>query len=213
MPRVLAVNVARARSFMVGERKFRSAILKSPIDGRVVLRRLGFDGDQQADRRFHGGPEKALYLYDAGAYDFWRKALRSAELPPGTFGENLTVEGFQHGLEQELHAGDVLAIGAAKVQLTSPRQPCWKLETRMGLPGFAKAFLESGRLGSYARVLEEGELGAGDEVRVEDRSASSATLQDLIRALYFEDRDAAARVLVDAKLDPAMRRRVEHRLR
>ena len=209
MAAVVAVNVAKAQTFTVGEKKIRSAILKAPVDGRVLLRTLGLEGDQQADRRYHGGPEKAVYLYSAEHYPFWQRALKSdASLPPGTFGENLTIGGFERGLEQELRVGDVLEIGGARVQLTTPRQPCWKLETRMGLAGFSKAFLESGRIGSYARVLEEGEVGAGDELRVVRRSPAAAPFADLIRALYFEDRDASTRVLADPALEEGMRARL-----
>lgn len=208
MPHLVAVNVANVQSFTVGERKFRSAILKAPVEGRVLLRELGLDGDHQADHRFHGGPEKAVYLYSFEHYAFWQKALKLDAMPPGTLGENLTIGGFEKDLEHDLHVGDVLAIGGALVQLTTPRQPCWKLETRMGLSGFAKAFLESGRIGMYARVSREGGVAAGDAVSVERRSARSATVRDLLLALYFEDDTAAQRVLDDDELEPRMRRRL-----
>jgi MOSC domain-containing protein YiiM len=191
VPHVVSVNVSGVRSFTVPkegtkdgrEKTFRSGILKAPVAGRVKLLRLGLEGDRQADRRVHGGPEKAVYLYGAEHLAFWEKALRSP-IPPGTLGENLTIGGFERGLEQELHAGDELRIGTARVQLTTPRQPCWKLEARMGLPGFIKAFAESGRIGVYARVLEEGEVGAGDEVTVVARAPDSPTLAEFIRARF-----------------------------
>ncbi len=215
MPSLASINVGRAQSFDLGERKLRSAILKSPIAGRVELQPLGVAGDQQADRRFHGGPEKAVYLYALEHYPFWQSALKCVALPPGTFGENLTIEGWPD-LEGELHVGDELAIGdpqhGARVQLTTPRQPCWKLEARMGLPGFAKAFLESGRIGIYARVSRPGAIGVGDAVAVVTRSPQSATVRDLIAALHLEDRAAAQRVLADDALDAALRRKVEWRL-
>lgn len=209
MLHVVSVNVGRVAAFESGGRRFRSAILKAPVEGRRTLTRLGIEGDEQADRRFHGGPEKAVYLYGAEHYSFWEKALRRGPLPPGTLGENLTIGGFARGLEQELRVGDVLRIGEARVQLTTPRQPCWKLETRMGLPGFARAFLESGRIGTYARVLEEGSVGARDDVQVLDRSPRAATVADLIRALYFRDPVAAERLLADGGLDPRLRAKVE----
>lgn len=188
----------------------RSAILKAPVEGRVALRELGVAGDEQADRRFHGGPEKAVLLYALEHYAFWRGALKGVALPPGTFGENLTLEGFAD-LEAELRVGDVLRIGsgegAAVIRLTAPRQPCWKLEARMGLPGFARAYLESGRIGTYARVEQPGVIAAGDAVEVIARSPAAATLHDLNRALYFEDAAAAARVLADPALpEPLLRR-------
>jgi MOSC domain-containing protein YiiM len=208
MATLVSVNVGRAQAFTVGERKFRSAILKAPAEGRVMLGELGLEGDQQSDHRYHGGPMKAVYLYSAEHYAFWAHALKSDALPPGTLGENLTIGGLDGGLEQALHVGDVLQVGGARVQLTTPRQPCWKLETRMGLPGFAKAFLESGRIGMYARVVQEGEVAAGDDVSVFERAPKSATIADLIRALYFEDGAAAERVLADPRLAPELRRRL-----
>ena len=213
--RLESVNVARAKTFEVatavaGEtRKFRSAILKAPVAGPVMLRTLGLEGDQQSDRRYHGGPEKAVLLYDAAAYPFWREALKSEPLPPGTFGENLTLGGFATTLEQELHVGDTLRLGdTATIQLTTPRQPCWKLETRMGLPGFAKSYLESGRLGMYARVVEEGEVAAGAAVSVISRSPGAQPISDLIRALYFKDAAARKRVIGDDALEEGLRRRL-----
>lgn len=211
-----AVNVGRARSFDAGGRKFRSAILKGAVAGRVALGVEGLAGDQQSDRRFHGGPDKAVYLYGAEHYAFWQRALRCDPWPPGTLGENLTVAGTAD-LEAELHVGDVLQIGSgadvATIELTTPRQPCWKLETRIGLAGFAKAFLESRRMGSYARVLAPGVIGAGDPVRVVARRPQAATLRDLIGALYLADRAAATRVLADPDLPPQLRRKAERGVR
>lgn len=207
-----SVNIGRTQSFEVDGKKFRSAILKSSIGGRVALGAEGVAGDQQADHRFHGGPEKAVYLYALEHYDFWQRALRCTSLPPGTLGENLTFAGFAD-LEGELHVGDTLELGtgdaAATIQLTIPRQPCWKLEARMGLKGFAKAFLESGRMGSYARVVRAGTIGAGDRVAVVERRPRSAPLRDLLRALYLGDDGARARVLADPELAPGLRRKVE----
>jgi MOSC domain-containing protein YiiM len=212
--RLASINVGRAQRFEGdGDGKaFRSAILKGPVAGRVALGEEGVAGDVQADRRYHGGPDKAIYLYALEHLAFWQKALRCEPLPPGTLGENLTIEGWGD-LEGTLHVGDTLAIGdgdaAAAIQLTTPRQPCWKLERRMGLPGFAKAFLESRRIGSYARVVKPGAIAAGDPIRVVVRSPRAATLRDLIDAWHFRDRDARARVLADDALHPALRRRFE----
>lgn len=214
--RLLAVNVGRARTHEVDGRKFRSAILKAPVEGGVAIGPDGVDGDRQADTRVHGGPNKAVYLYSAEHYAAWQRALKSVVLPPGTFGENLTLDGAAD-LERELHVGDVLRVGAgesaALLKLTTPRQPCWKLEARMGLKGFARAFLESRRMGSYARVVAPGRAAAGDPVEVVERSARAATLRDLIDALYFGDANARERVLADEALDESLRRKIERAAR
>jgi MOSC domain-containing protein YiiM len=211
---VASVNVAAVQTFEVGGKKLRSAILKAPVAGRVMVRTLGVDGDQQADHRFHGGPEKALYLYGAEHYDFWRTRIRGETLarlgglPFGIFGENLTITGLGD-LEAQLHVGDVLRIGCAVVELTVPRQPCWKLETRFGIPEFARAFLGSGRIGSYASVRSEGLVGAGDEVAVVERRPDAIPLAELILALYFRDDAAKARALASTDLPAKLRRRIE----
>ena len=214
MATVASVNVSEVQTFEVGGKRIRSAILKAPVSGRVMVRTLGVDGDQQADHRFHGGPEKALYLYGAEHYDFWRTRIRGETLarlgglPFGIFGENLTIAGLGD-LEAKLHVGDVLRAGDAVVELTVPRQPCWKLETRFGIPEFARAFLGSGRIGSYARVRSEGLVGAGDEVTVVERQPDSIPLADLILALYFRDEAAKGRALASASLPAKLRRRIE----
>jgi MOSC domain-containing protein YiiM len=211
--RLASINVGRAQRFEGdgGGKAFRSAILKGAVAGQVALGEEGVAGDVQADRRYHGGPDKAVYLYALEHLAFWQRALRCDPLPPGTLGENLTIEGWSD-LEGTLHVGDTLAIGEgdapAAIQLTTPRQPCWKLERRMGLPGFAKAFLESRRIGSYARVVRPGPIAAGDPIRVLTRSPNSATLRDLIDAWHFRDRAARTRVLADESLDPSLRRRL-----
>lgn len=214
MTTVASVNVSAVQTFEVAGKRMRSAILKAPVAGRVMARTLGLDGDQQADHRFHGGPEKALYLYGAEHYDFWRSRIRGetlerlGRLPYGIFGENLTIAGLGD-LESNLHVGDVLKVGDAVVELTVPRQPCWKLETRFGIPEFARAFLGSGRIGSYARVRSEGLVGAGDEVAVLERQGDAIPLADLILALYFRDDEAKVRALASGSLPEKLRRRIE----
>jgi len=208
-----SVNVSPIRTFEVGGRTIRSGILKAPVAGRVMVRALGVDGDAQADRRFHGGTEKAVYVYGAEHYDFWRSRIRGETLarlgglPFGTFGENLTIAGLD-ALESQLHVGDVLDVGDARIELTDPRQPCWKLETRLAIPDFTRAFLGSGRVGCYARVVREGLAGAGDEVRVAERAPDSIALADLILALYFRDAAAQARALASKSLPERLRKRV-----
>jgi len=211
---VASVNVSRVRTFAAGGKRIRSGILKQTVAGRVRLHSLGLDGDAQADHRFHGGVDKAVCLYGAAHYDFWRSRIRGAtlaglmNLPFGTFGENLTLAG-PDDLESALHVGDVLRVGDAVIELTDPRQPCWKLETRLGIEGFARAFLGSGRLGCYARVRTEGVVGAGDDVRLVERAAGAISLADLILAVYLRDERAMTRALASASLPERLRRRIE----
>jgi MOSC domain-containing protein YiiM len=184
-PRLLSVNLATERSFRYRGRDVRTGIYKKPAGGRVLLRTLGLDGDFQADPSVHGGPDKAVYLYPSEHYPYFRELLKRADLSAGFFGENFTTEGL---LEDDVHTGDVLRIGTALVQVTTPRTPCYKLEAKVGSPPFIAAFLNSRRLGFYLSVIEEGDVGAGDPIHVIETVAGGPTLAGLIEDRFFVSR-------------------------
>jgi MOSC domain-containing protein YiiM len=177
---LLSIQVGRPRLVTHGGRSARTAIFKEPVLSRVRVRRLNLEGDAQADLRVHGGPDKAIYAYDLGGYEHWRRELGS-ELPFGQFGENLTVEGMP---ETEVRIGDVYRIGTAVLQVSQPRSPCSKLAMKMERPRFLKPFLASGRTGFYLRVLEEGEIGAGDSIALLSRDPESPTVEQTTRLLF-----------------------------
>ena len=180
--RLLSVNVALPRSVEHHGRTVRTAIFKEPVLFRVPVRRSNVDGDRQADLRVHGGPDKAVYAYDISGYEHWRQEL-SRELPFGQFGENLTVEGMP---ETEVSIDDVYRVGTALLQVSQPRSPCFKLALKMELPQFPRAFLTSGRTGYYLRVLEEGEIGAGDQIQLVSRDPETVTVERMTRLTYGE---------------------------
>ncbi len=159
--RVVSVNVALPETVVFGKRTFRTAILKKPVRGAIPLGRLGFEGDGQADPRYHGGPEKAVYLYPHEHYAYWADVLSRNDLSPGAFGENLTTDGL---VETALRIGDVLEIGTATVQVTRPRTPCAKLGAKFGSMTFVRTFAAAGRPGTYLRVVREGMVEAGDAI-------------------------------------------------
>ena len=161
--KLISVNVSRPKEIAARGRTVTTGIFKEAVAGRVRLGRLNLEGDGQADLRVHGGPNKAVYAYPSEHYDYWKRELGRSNLVFGQFGENLTVEGM---LESEVHLGDVFKVGSAVVQVSQPRSPCYKLGIRMGSSGFPKLFLASGRPGFYLRVLEEGEVGAGDPIEL-----------------------------------------------
>ncbi len=154
---VISVNVGLPRQVLWKGRTVTTGIFKEPVQGRVMVRRLNLDGDEQADLSVHGGPDKAVYFYPAEHYDAWRKDLPDWQFPLAIFGENLTTTGL---LEEGIHIGDQLRIGAAIVRVTQPRMPCYKLGLRFGRDDIIKRFLQSGRTGWYGAVIEEGEVGA-----------------------------------------------------
>jgi MOSC domain-containing protein YiiM len=159
--RLLAVSVGQPQDVEWQGKPLRTAIVKSPVSGRVAAGRLGLAGDRQADPTVHGGVDKAVYAYDRSSVDYWRHELGRSELAPGAFGENLTIAGWP---EKQVFIGDRFRIGTACFEVSQPRQPCHKLAWRFGDPAFPKRFLASQRVGFYLRVVEDGEVGAGDPI-------------------------------------------------
>jgi MOSC domain-containing protein YiiM len=150
-----------------------------------MLRTLNLDGDKQADLTVHGGPDKAAYAYPIEHYEFWRKVYPDMEMPNGMFGENFTIEGL---MESEVSLGDSFEIGSSKVIATQPRMPCYKLGVRFGRMDILKKFLASGRSGIYFKVLEEGEVGAGDPIIQIKKDTNRVGITDIVR-LYSSDRE------------------------
>lgn len=180
--RLVSVNVGLPRDVTWRGKVVTTGIFKEPVSGRIRLRRLNLDGDRQADLTVHGGPYKALYAYPAEHYAYWRQQLPDRDLPWGTFGENLTIEGLS---EDTVRIGDRLRIGTAELVVTQPRLPCFKLGIRFGSPGMVKRFLASRRTGFYLAVLEEGEVGAGDPIALVSQGGTPVTVADITR-LYVD---------------------------
>jgi MOSC domain-containing protein YiiM len=180
--KIVSVNVGSPRPVEWRGRRIMSGIFKVPIAGRVRLRRLNLEGDGQADLSVHGGVDKAVYVYPSEHYPFWRRELELAELPWGSFGENLTSEGWW---EEEVHIGDRFRVGTAEVVVTQPRLPCFKLAMKLDRDNVVERFLESGRPGFYLAVLEEGELAAGDAMERIHEDEHRVTVVDVVR-LYTD---------------------------
>jgi MOSC domain-containing protein YiiM len=157
---VSAVCTGTARPFNGAEL---SAIAKRPREGRVQVLPEGLAPDEQADRRVHGGPEMALHLYQLDHHDWWRGEIgdHPALDEPGGFGSNLAVSGLT---EDMVHIGDRFRLGTALIEVSQPRQPCWKIEHRFGHAGMVARIVETGRCGWYFRVIETGEVAAGDSL-------------------------------------------------
>lgn len=176
--------------------EWRTAYWKDEREGAVPIGPLGLDGDEQADKRYHGGPEMAVLMYANEHYAHWR-ALEGLEgMGPGGFGENLTVEGM---LETTVCIGDVLAIGGAQLQVASPRGPCMDISRRWNTPWLLERVVAERRPGWYLRVLEPGSVSAGDEIMLMRRPHPDWTVERLLRLRYAaprtrEDLDAAAAV-------------------
>jgi MOSC domain-containing protein YiiM len=155
-----AVCTGTAVSFR-GEEQ--SAFAKRPVAGAVHLHATGLQGDEQADKKHHGGPDMALHLYPADHHDFWNNELGGHDLlaQPGAFGSNLFIRDIN---ENSVQIGDRFALGGALIEVSQPRQPCWKIEHRFGRKGMVAKIIETGRSGWYFRVIEEGQIAAHDRL-------------------------------------------------
>lgn len=160
-----------------------TGIFKKPVAGSVRATRLTLEGDRQVDLRYHGGEHKAIYAYPLEHYAGWAERLGRDDLAPGQFGENFTTEGL---LETDVHIGDRFRVGEALVEVTQPRVPCFKLGIAMGDARFVPIFQESELSGFYLRVLEEGDVRAGDSIVREFVHPEGVTVQ-YVHHLYFQD--------------------------
>ena len=183
MAKIVSLNVGLPRRVVFNGQVVTTGIFKEPTDGHVMIRRLNLDGDKQADLTVHGGVDKAVYSYAADHYDYWRVELPSMNLPWGMFGENFTSEGL---LEDNVNIGDTLQVGSAKLMVTQPRMPCYKLGVRFGRMDIVRRFMASGRPGIYCKVLEEGEVVKSDKINIISKDKNNITVIDIVR-MYNRD--------------------------
>jgi MOSC domain-containing protein YiiM len=202
---LVSLNAGRPREILHDGEVVRTGIFKEPVAGRVWVRSLNLDGDGQADLTVHGGVYQAVYAYPLEHYAFWAAELGRDDFDYGQFGENFTVAGM---LEDTVCVGDRFRIGGAVCEVTQPRVPCFKLGIRMGSPAFPKQFLRSGRVGFYLRVLEEGEVSAGDAIEQLHADPEAMPVREVSRVanLDRDDREGARRALRLGALSPGWRR-------
>ena len=209
--KLISVNVSLPREIIHNGKTVRTGIFKEPVAGRVMLRGLNLDGDGQADLVGHGGPNRVVYAYSFENYRYWERELGRADFAVGQFGENFTVEGI---LDKDVHVGDVFRVGGALLQISQPRVPCYKLGIKMGVEGFERTFLASGRVGFYFRVIEEGEVGAGDAIEPVEADPERMSVERVSNLLYFDTAnfDDARKALRIAALSPGWKGSFEERL-
>ncbi|MCA0457346.1 MAG: MOSC domain-containing protein [Chloroflexi bacterium] len=194
MPQILSLQVGLPAERTYDDtsdhegRVWRSGIFKTPVTGAVFLGRENFAGDGQADLKNHGGAHKAALMYAAAHYNYWRRVLPEHHWLYGGFGENLTVS---HMTEDNVAIGDVYAVGTAQVEVSQPRQPCWKLARRWGQRDLAARVQQNGFAGWYVRVLEEGMVEAGQTLQLLERPNPEWTISRVFDILYNVDRDPA----------------------
>jgi MOSC domain-containing protein YiiM len=198
--RVHAVSVGRPREVDAGRVTVSTAIWKTPVEGRIAVRGVNLDGDDQADRSVHGGPDKAVYAYAVEETQAWEAELGRG-LGSAAFGENLTTKGLD---VSGAVIGERWRIGTTLLEVVQPRLPCFKLALRMGEPHFVKRFAQASRPGAYLRIIEEGHLGAGDAVEVESMPDHGVTMR-LISDAILRDPSLIPEVLKAPNLLPSLR--------
>ncbi len=211
MVTLVSLNVGLPREVTWKGKTVTTGIFKAPVDGPVALRRHNLEGDRQADLSVHGGPTKAVYVYPTQHYDYWRGELGDSELAWGSFGENFTVDGVS---EEAVCIGDEFRVGSARVVVTEPRMPCFKLGIRFGRADMVKLFLKSQRTGFYFGVVEEGLVRAGDYLELVAEHPDGLRVTDVTR-LYTTERTNEAllrRAIAVVVLPESWRGYFEHQL-
>ena len=182
MPRLLSVNVGLPRDVTWNGKTVRTAIWKSPVTGRRMVRKLDIDGDAQGDLAGHGGEQRAVFVYQMDSYHYWKRFFNRNDFAFGQFGENFTVEGL---LDSEVCIGDRYRIGDAVLEVTQPRVTCYRVGIRMNEPRMPALLVAHHRPGFYFRVLQEGEVGAGDDIVKIADGPEQITVADTDALLYL----------------------------
>ncbi len=182
MPRLLSVNVGLPRDVTWKGKTVRTAVWKSPVDGRQMVRKFDIDGDAQADLAGHGGEHRAVFVYQMDSYHYWESFLGRNDFTFGQFGENFTVEGLP---DNEVCIGDRYRIGGAEFEVTQPRVTCYRVGIRMNEPRMPALLVEHHRPGFYFRVLQEGEVGAGDDIVKITDGPEKITVAEVDALLYL----------------------------
>jgi len=184
--KIISLNIGEKKTVSWRGKPVQTGIYKYPVEGPLYLGKEDVVGDVVYDRRYHGGVDKACYVFSADHYAGWKKLFPELDWNYGMFGENLTVEGLK---ESEFYIGDILRIGGATVQISQPRQPCFKLGIRFGTQTVLKKFIQKNQPGIYLRVLESASVNVGDSLDLIERPHNSIRLLEVWDLLYGQNPD------------------------
>lgn len=184
--RIKSTNLATPKEVLWRGKKINTGIYKSPVPGPIQLNSESVRDDTIADRKVHGGIYKACYLFSVEEYNYWKLLYPQLEWNWGMFGENLTVEGLE---ESSICIGDIYEIGTALVEVSQPREPCFKLGIRFGNQEILSQFIERARPGLYVRVLKEGSVCPGDPFKLASRSGNGLTITDFFELIFSKEKD------------------------
>ena len=194
--RIVSTNLSKPKEIQWRGKTVITGIFKEPIEGQVTLGEEDVEGDSVIDRKYHGGVDQACYLYSAEHYDTWKEIYPDLDFPFGMFGENLTVDDLD---ERETVIGSVYKLGTAKVQISAPRQPCYKLGVKFNDQGVLKVMINNGFCGTYVRVQESGQVKKGDVLELMESVENGISIREAFRAIYDESigDDLKKRIVAD----------------
>jgi len=181
--KVLSVHVGSLQEMLRNGKKIRTGIYKRKTEGPIKVTRLGLEGDDQANKKLHGGIYKAICVYPSEHYDLWKEELGKPDLSFGDFGENLTTVGL---MERDIHLGDRLRIGSVEMVVTQPREPCITLNARLDTKDLSARIRKSGRSGFYFSVEREGTIENGDSIEYISRDENKVSVSDFNRIINGE---------------------------
>lgn len=181
--KIISTNIGESKEISYHGKMVMTGIFKFPVNQPIFLGTDDVENDHVIDRRYHGGTDKACYLYSSDHYGYWQNLYPELEMSWGILGENLTVEGLH---EAQINIGDIFKIGKAVVQVTQPRQPCFKLEFRFNSGEIVRQFVESGFSGVYVRVLEKGKVKTGDSMELIERK-NALSIQKIFELIYTSE--------------------------
>ncbi len=184
--KVVSTNISEGKTILWRGKEVKTGIYKYPVDEPIFLDTEDVKEDHVIDRRYHGGVDKACYLYSLNHYEFWKEKYPDLEWNYGMFGENLTVDGFD---EHSIKIGAIYTLGDATVQISRPRQPCYKLGIRFGNQGIIKQFIDSLLSGVYVRVLEPGLVKVGQEFTLKTKHTNGISIAELNTLMFHYDEE------------------------
>lgn len=191
--KIIATNIAKPTTIVWNGKTQTTGIYKYPTKEGIYLEKEDVKGDEVSDRKHHGGIFKACYLFSEDHYAYWQNLYPNLDFNYGIFGENLTVNGLE---ETKISVGDIYKIGTALVQVTQPREPCFKLGIRFGTQAILKQFIKHARPGTYVRVLEEGLIKPGDKMILVQAATNSLTTTQLFSLLFAKQKDQSQLALI-----------------
>lgn len=191
--KIIATNIAKPTTIVWNGKTQTTGIYKYPTKEGIYLEKEDVKGDEVSDRKHHGGIFKACYIFSEDHYAYWQNLYPNLDFNYGIFGENLTVKGLD---ETKISVGDIYKIGTALVQVTQPREPCFKLGIRFGTQAILKQFIKHARPGTYVRVLEEGLIKPGDKMILEQAATNSLTTTQLFSLLFAKQKDQSQLALI-----------------